>query len=153
MWLMRYLIGWLAAVPLCLLVGGVPDQFLYSYCGGRFGDLPLCATLLAFALGFLITRKRLDPVGQFVFLPGILLFADGIYESSGSWSFPATTPERIHFLIVNAFGVKPGCEGDCFSSLGAIVLLPSLAYSIGAFLAMRPNRGREIIPHGGRPEH
>lgn len=140
MWFARYLISWLVAVPLCVLIGAVPDERLYSLHDGRFGDLPLCATLVAFALGFLITRKMRDPVGQFIFLPGALLFADGIYESTRSWSFPPTTPARIQFLIVNAFGVKPGCEGDCFDAIGTIVLLPSLAYSIGAFLAIRASR-------------
>ncbi len=144
------MISWLVAVPLCLLLGGVPDQLLYSHFDGRYGDLPVCAALVAFALGFLITRKRLDPVGQFVFLPGLLLFADVIYESSTSWSFPATTPARIHFLIVNALGVKPGCEGDCFDAFGATVLFPSLAYSIGTFLAIRVSLGRvtaELVQH------
>jgi hypothetical protein len=143
MWFVRYLISWLVAVPLCVLVGAAPDQLLYSHYDGRLGDLPFCATIVAFALGFLITRKRLDSVGQFVFLPGMLLFADGVYESTRSWSFPATTPARIQFLVVNAFGVKPGCEGDCFNALGAIALLPSLAYSIGTLLAIRASRGRK----------
>jgi hypothetical protein len=107
--------------------------------------LPPCATIGAFALGFLITRKRPDPVGQFVFLPGALLVAPGIYESTTSWSFPATMPARIQFLFVNAFGVKPGCEGDCFGAVGALVLLPSLAYSIGAFFAIR-RRGAQARP-------
>ncbi len=140
MWLVRYLISWLTAVPVCVLIGAVPDQFLYSRYGARLGDLPLFATLVAFVLGFLITRKMSDPVGQFVFLPGILLLADGVYESTRSWSFPATTSARIQFLTVNALGIKPGCEGDCLGAFGAIILLPSLAYSIGAFLAIRASR-------------
>lgn len=120
---------------------------MYSHFHGRFGDLPICAGVIALAAGFLIGRMRPDPAGQWVFLPGLLLFADAIYESTTSWSFPADTSAKIRFLAVNAFGVKPGCEGDCFGAVGALVLLPSLAFSIGTFLAIRMKR----IPRIERP--
>jgi hypothetical protein len=111
MWFARYTIYWLIAVPLSIVAGGWPDQRLYSRYDGRFGDLPICACCVAFALGFLINKKRPDAVGQWVFLPGLLLFADGIYESTRSWSFPTTVSAQIQFLIVNAFGVKARVRG------------------------------------------
>ena len=139
MWFARYIAYWLVAVPACILAGAVPDQHLYWRYDARFGDLPICASIIALVLGFVISRKWPDPAGQWVFLPGLLLFADGVYESSRSWSFPTTASAQIQFLIVNALGVKPGCEGDCFN-VGALVLMPSLAYSIGTFLGIRIRR-------------
>lgn len=100
----------------------------------------MCACCIAFALGFLINKKRPDPVGQWIFLPGLLLFADVMYDSTRSLSFPTTVSAQIQFLVVNALGVKPSCEGDCFDAIGSLILLPSLAYSIGTFGAIRFGR-------------
>ena len=103
---------------------------------------PLCAIVVAAVLGSAVNRKILDALGQLVFIPGLFLFADTIYESTQSSSFPSTLAAQFHFIVVDAFGAIPGCEGDCFGVIGAIILLPSLAYSVGTFVAIRGNRRR-----------
>ena len=129
----RYMLHWMTAVPLCLLVGAMPDQILYGHRNKIIGD-------------FLSVQPSCR-LAQFVFVPGFLLFADVLFESSRSWAFRQTTAARIQFIMVNALGIKPGCEGDCFDAIGAIVLVPSLAYSVGAFIAIRGEKGTQVAPH------
>jgi len=133
-WFVRYFIHWLLAVPVSLIIGEAPDQYLYERLQVEVG---LGAAIVGAVLGYLFNRKRLDRVACLVFLPALIFFADVVYQNASRWTPERTTSSRLQFVIDNAFGLKPRCQGDCFDAIAFMMLMPSLAYSAGAYVAVR----------------
>jgi hypothetical protein len=106
-----YIIRWLLSGPVYLIVVSLIVSTM-----GLLSFGPLIAVLAAFgagALGYFVNLKCLHRTAVFVFIPAILLFAEGIYEDATGWSSTRSTSSRMRFVIDNAFGL-PGCERRLF---------------------------------------
>lgn len=145
-WFVTYLKHWLLAVPVSILAGLTADQYFYErlHTDTILGQVGPCATIIGAVIGYFFNRKKLDRIAPFVFTPALVLFLHAVSDSARR-----ATNSPVRFIVINALGIKPGCEGDCFDAIGAVMLAPSLAYSIGAGVAVwraRASKRINLVP-------
>lgn len=149
-----YAVHWLLAVPMSILAGTVPDQYLYTrfHTAATIGQIGPCSAVFGGVMGYCLNRVRRDSAATLVFIPALLLVADAVYEGAGVWTPALTTSSHLRFVVDDVLGINGKCLGDCFGSLGVTLLAPSLAYSVGAFVALRRARaaGKPRSPGGTR---
>jgi len=138
-----YVLHWLVAVPVSMIAGVWPDQFLYLrfYYGTILEAIIPCSALIAGILGYLVNRRTRRLAAGFVFVPALLLVILDAYQLATGWSNPRdVTPE---FLLHNVMGIHP-CEGDCAGGIFFGGLSVSAAYSLGAFLGLKAPKPQSV---------
>jgi|HubBroStandDraft_1064217.scaffolds.fasta_scaffold31009_2 hypothetical protein len=152
-WWWEYPIHALLAPLVPIILGTALDQHFYDLEHQNIlaGVAP-CSALIALGLGYTLNRFRAKRRACLVFLPWLALFVNLVLEEFNRWSPERTTATRAQFVIDNVFGVQPGCEGDCAGGIFSTLFSCSLAYSIGASLALWQVRSRkQVVPSSSHP--
>jgi hypothetical protein len=126
-------------VLVSMMFGFFPETQLGS---SLYGNTVLQAifpfmTVSAGLLGFLLASKWHDRDSVWVWIPGVLWFAMGVYETG--WQMGAAPSNHISGAVANLFGPRNKCaESEClYELLVTAPLMCSIAYSLIAWLTLR----------------
>jgi hypothetical protein len=94
-------------------------------------------TAIAALLGFLVAIRWRDREAVWVWIPGVLWFAVGVYETG--WRSGAAPSTQVSVAIANLFGSRDRCaESECLYELfHTAPLMCSIAYSLTAWLTLK----------------
>ena len=94
-------------------------------------------TASAGLLGFLVASRWHDRESVWVWVPGVIWFAMGIYETG--WLSGAALSTHISVAIANLFGSRDKCaESECiYELLVTAPLMCSMAYSFTVWLTLK----------------
>lgn len=137
--LLRIIIKFAGVVLVSLAFGIFPEIGLGS---SLYGNTVLEAifpfvTATAGLLGFLVASRWQDRESVWVWVPGVIWFAMGFYETG--WLSGAAPSTHISVAIANLFGSWDKCaESEClYKLLVTAPLMCSVAYSLTAWLTLK----------------
>jgi hypothetical protein len=135
----RILFKFLGVVFVSMLFGVAPEDGLGST---LYGNTSLEAffpfiTAVPALLGFLVAIRWRDRESVWVWIPGMLWFAAGVYETG--WQLGAAPSTHISVAIANLFGPRDKCaQSECIYELFFTApLMCSIAYSLTAWVTLR----------------
>jgi|ERR1700730_9772075 len=136
---LRIIIKFGGVVLVSMVFGVFPEIGLGS---SLYGNTVLEAifpfvTATAGLLGFLVASRWHDRESVWVWVPGVIWFAMGFYETG--WQLGAAPSTHISVAIANLFGSKDKCaESECLYELVMTApLMCSIAYSFTAWLTQK----------------
>ena len=144
----------MVATVVCSILGVIFVQVVLTIIG--LGGLIRGANLEAWygpliwwpglVLGFFVNRRTLQRAACFVWVPGLLWLAAGILSRATAWR-----PEGMSWMTQVRIDLFPLKQGECgtteclYSLFHTWPALNSVAYSIGAALALLTNRDKTKI--------
>ena len=127
----------LAFAAVMIVIGFVFDAFVdHFYYQTPFRQLTMCAILAPSIGGYWVTRSRQSAAAVFVWVVGLIPFLYTALSLAQTWNAAWAPVPRMTYLWQSLFG--PGCTSqECLYTIPTDVFLGSVAYSIGAGLALK----------------
>jgi hypothetical protein len=136
---LRIAIKFGGVVLVSMMFGFFPEAGLGS---SLYGNTVLEAvfpfmTVSAGLLGFLVATRWHDRDSVWVWIPGVLWFAMGVYETG--WQMGGAASTHISIALANLFGPRNKCaESECiYEMLATAPLMCSTTYSFITWLTLK----------------
>lgn len=146
--LVRILLKFGGVVLISMTFGFFPESGLGSslYRNTIFEAIFPFITAIAGLLGFLAASKWRDREAMWVWIPGVLWFAMGVYETG--WQLGASPSTHISVAIANLFGPGDKCaQSECIYELFYTApMMCSIACSLTAWVTLKlsPSAGSTV---------
>jgi hypothetical protein len=136
---LRIAIKFGGVVLVSMMFGFFPEAELGSSLYGNTGLQAISpfTTVCAGLLGFMVASRWHDRDSVWVWIPGVLWFAMGVYETG--WQMGAAPSNYISVAVANLFGPRNKCaESEClYELLVTAPLMCSIIYSFVTWLTLK----------------
>jgi hypothetical protein len=135
----RVCLHFVVGVVISMLVGFVPEALVGNlYHGTAVEPFTPFVTTIAALLGVLLARKLHDTAALWTWVPGVLIFFQGVYELTRYWSPSwSNTASRWQYAFSNLLTPNCGSTECLYELLSTTPLVCSVAYSLTSYVVLR----------------